>query len=101
MANAALTLSDILGGSEEGDEGPCNGQRVQLSSEWIAQYGSRIAGQATGRLKLKDVYRELFLICHAFVGGRPIHQVKSNNLTAFISDDMVHSNILIYPQNIW
>jgi len=68
-----MTLADILGGSEIGDEGPCNGQRVKLSSTEISQYGSRIPVEACGRLELEDIYTEKFLLCHAFTGGKNNH----------------------------
>jgi len=68
-ANAALTLADILSGSKMDDEGPCDGQRVQHCSSAVNDYGTRIPMEACGRLTLEDIYKEKFLLCHAFVGG--------------------------------
>jgi len=68
-----LTLADILGGGDAGDVGPCNGQRVQLSGTHHQQRCSELAtwipAEARGFLELKDIYKETFLLCHAFIGG--------------------------------
>ena len=74
VANVALTLADILGGSETGDVGPCNGQGVQLSSSNTlhrhqSQLATSIPDDARRLLQLKDIYKETFLLCHAFTGG--------------------------------
>jgi len=72
VANVALTLADILGGIETGDLGPCNGQRVQLSSSQRTDYADWIPGEARGHLELKEIYKETFLLCHAFIGGTDV-----------------------------
>ena len=71
MTNTALTLSTILGSGSESsdDEGPCNGQRVQLTTTDIVQYSALIPLEVCERLQLEDVYKETFLLCHALVGG--------------------------------
>ena len=66
-ANAALTLADILGGGEMGDEG--SRPRVQLCSSKVTDYGTRIPMKACGRLELEDVYQEKFLLCQALDEG--------------------------------
>jgi len=68
-AYAALTLADILGGSEMDDVGPCNGQRVQISNTDVSEHGTRIPKETCGKLELLDIYKEAFLLCHAFIGG--------------------------------
>jgi len=84
VTTEALTLTNILGGSDTDDEAPCNGQRVQLSSTEIDEYGTRIAREACGRLELKEIYKETFLLCHALVGGiileNELRKIKSVNL---------------------
>ena len=73
VAPVTLTMADILGGGDAGDVGPCNGQRVQLSGTHDQQRCSELAtwipAEARGFLELKDIYKETFLLCHAFIGG--------------------------------
>jgi len=69
VATAALTLANILGSSDLGDEGRWKGQRLQLYGTEVYRYGTVIPTEACGRLELTDLYTEKFLLCHAFAGG--------------------------------
>ena len=87
-ANAvALTLADILGRSDTDSEGPCNRQRVQLSS--TEEYGTRIPREACERLELKEIYNEKFLLCHALVGGIDICVCMSDSSSSLYSPQVI------------